>query len=444
MLWLSVRRERRRKYVAPVREERTVDFIARSLYGIAKERWLEKWARWIDELIRRYNVEDIQKALGIIDIHDLRELERFLIENCSGLTESECLDRIRSRLREQGYRENVTEEMIQSLIDYIRTVEKKPEIEYGFPYDIRARVGELRARPELDRSKAFELVYEFLVKEGTPEDEARRIAEEVAATIPKLPPAKRKDIYEYALTQARYVKQVSLDRWLRREKEAERVAKEAKEDMKRDDWIPDIAREVLAGAEARIRKKLARRLTPDEMDRLKKVVYARLQELYDEGLGYEEAKKLVEPLVLDAEREFFNSMRLYSKMKEVLKGIKLPPIYAKPELIKGVNIVSLDTLRSLGVKLQPARRTRTVDETVKVIADWARARGLVPMTVRSLRVTRSELPNVYIVYYPDREPRGCRIDCRNNECDILGCDKDTVIYMVRGNTCYILPIKISK
>ena len=43
----------RRRYVAPVKEEKSIEFIARNLYGAAKERWLEKWARWIDELIHR-------------------------------------------------------------------------------------------------------------------------------------------------------------------------------------------------------------------------------------------------------------------------------------------------------------------------------------------------------------------------------------------------------
>ena len=451
MLGLDIRR--RRYYRAPVKEEKTVEFIARNLYGAAKEAWLQKWARWVDELIHRYNVEDVQKALGIIDVHDLEELEKFLVENCSGLTESECLDRIRVRLKEQGYRENVTDEMIQSLMDYVKTVEKQPEIEYGFPSDIKAEVSRLRARPELDHEAAFKLVYDFLTKEGVPEDEAKKIAEEIAATIPKLPPAKRKDIYEYAVTQAKLAKQTSLERWFKREREAERVAREAKEDMRKDDWIPLLGARIVSEVQPRIEKKLARKLTPAERERLRKIVFSRLQELYDEGLSYDEAEKLFKQLVDEAEKEFYDTIPLYKKLKEVLAARKPYRPYVevvrpekaaavtevkREELIKGANIYSLDTLAALGIHVTPAVRTRTVEETVKAIEDWAKARGLSIDRVSKLRFNRTELRRLYIVYYRDRRPTACRIDCHNSVCDFLGCDKEVVAYLVRGNTCYIV------
>jgi len=440
----------RRRYVAPVKEEKSVEFIARNLYGAAKERWLEKWARWIDELIHRYNVEDVQKALGIIDVYDLDELERFLIERCSGLTEGECMTRIEKELRDQGYRENVTEEMIQSMVDYVKTVEKQPEIEYGFPYEIRSQVQKLRDRPELDRDAAFKLVYDFLTSEGVPEDEARKIAEEIAATIQKLPPSKRKNVYEYAITQAKLTKQLTLDKWFKRVEEARKVIEEAKEDMRKDDWLVDVGNRIVNDARSLIEKKLVRRLTSEELDRLRKIVFGRLQELYDEGVSREVVERLYKQLVDWAEKEFYDSMPLYRRVKELAERIRVTPLVevirpptkppTAPEVregfVRGMNILNWKEVSST-FKVLLANRTRDVEETRKAIEDWARARGLNVVYVDAIRFRRGEERYVTVVYYIDRTPSMCRVDCFNNECEFKGCDKDVVLYLVRFRNCYI-------
>ncbi|RLJ04558.1 MAG: hypothetical protein DRP08_01555, partial [Candidatus Aenigmatarchaeota archaeon] len=146
----------------------------------------------------------------------------------------------------------------------------------------------------------------------------------------------------------------------------------------------------------------------------------------------------------------------YKKLKEVLAARKPFRPYVelvrpekaavvtevkKEELVKGTNIYSLDTLAALGIHVTPATRTRTVDETVKAIEDWAKTRGLSIDRVSKLRLNRTELRRLYIVYYRDRRPTACRIDCYNSVCDFLGCDKEVVAYLVRGNTCCIAVLK---
>jgi len=208
-----------------VRQEKPVDVIAEELKGIAKESWLNKWARWLDQLLDTYDVED-PAEIGITDPQDLEKLEEFLVERCSGLTESECLKQIEKIIREKGYRRKVTEEVVESVMDYIKSVESKPELLYGLPSDIRAEVERYRARPELDGAKAFNLIYEYLVREGVDPEEARKVADEVAKTIPKIPPSRRVEVLEGVMKVTRLAKQRTLDYYVRRESKAKEVVKE--------------------------------------------------------------------------------------------------------------------------------------------------------------------------------------------------------------------------
>jgi hypothetical protein len=210
-----------------VRHEKPVDVIASELRGIAKESWLGKWSRWLDQLLDVYGVEDPAEVLGITDIYDLEKLEEFLIERCGGLTESECLKEVEKDVRERGYRRKVTEEVVESVMDYVKSVERKPELLYGLPTDVRAEVERFRAKPELNGGKAYELVFNFMVKEGVDPEEAKKIAEEIAKTIPKLPPKDRAKVVEDVIGVVKLAKQRTLDYYVKQEAKAKEVVKEA-------------------------------------------------------------------------------------------------------------------------------------------------------------------------------------------------------------------------
>jgi len=228
----------------------TIESIAGFLKGIAKEKWLEKWARWIDELLDVYGVEDVQEVLGISDPWNLNELEQFLIEHCSGLVESECFDKIEQMIKEKGYTKELTKEATQQIEDYLKSIEKAPEIVYGLPWDIQVEVQKYRARPEIDGNKAYSIVYEFLKREGVEESEARRIAEEIASTIPKLKPEKRAEVVTNVVAMVRLAKQATLDKWMKREARAREVKQSAASELRQ--FVEEIYSIVAPRREVRI------------------------------------------------------------------------------------------------------------------------------------------------------------------------------------------------
>jgi len=434
-----------RARLAPVRLEKPVDVIASTLVGAARDKWLGKWCRWLSELVRRFNVEDVQQALGVYSVSDPSSVERLLLEHCRGLTEGECLSKITSMLREQGYRENVTEEMIESMLDFAKTVEHYPEIQYALPSDIVAEIGRLRAHPELDHESAYKLVYEFLTGEGVEHEEADRIAKEIAKSIMRAPPERRKVYYAYAIHNAKQVKHERLDKFMRMEREAREVAEKAKEDMRKDDWIPEVAERLIEDARKNLEKKLRRHLRADEFSRLKQVVYDELQRLYEAGTPRERIKDLWNDLLDFVEQEFFARSRLYAKTKELLKEVLMvravKPVARpeerreeRPELVKGYNVASPE---ELGLKLTVARNTRTVEETVKAIKDWAKTWRLDVEETDRIRLSRTALKSLNVVYYPTKKPSLCGVRCLNSICEFMGCDKDVVAWAKVGRTVYI-------
>lgn len=209
----------------------TIERIISFLKGIAKENWLSKWARWIDELLDTYRVEDVQDVLGITDVWNFNELEQFLLEHCSDLVESECFDKIEQMIREKGYTKELTKEATQQIEDYLKSIEKAPEILYGLPWDIQAEISKYRAKPEMDHARAYNIVYEFLRREGVDESEARRIAEEIASTIPKLKPEKRAEVVTNVVAMVRLAKQTTLNRFAKAETKAREVKAKAVRDV---------------------------------------------------------------------------------------------------------------------------------------------------------------------------------------------------------------------
>jgi hypothetical protein len=210
-----------------VRRERPIREIVETLRGIAKTNWLNKWARWLDQLLDTYDVEDPTEVLGIPDVYDIDKLESVLLEFCSDLTESECLKQIEKMIREKGYRRKVTKEVVESVMDYLKSVEKKPELLYGFPTDIRAEIEKIRARPELDGTKAYEIVFNFLTREGVDPEDAKKIAEEIARTIPKVSPYRRAEVLEDVMTITRLARQRLITEYAKREAKAKEVVEKA-------------------------------------------------------------------------------------------------------------------------------------------------------------------------------------------------------------------------
>jgi len=446
-----VRRVEARR-IAPVREERPVDVISRSLWGIAKQRWLEKWSRWIVRLLKTYNVED--KALGIIDPTDLDELEKFLIEHCSGLTESECLEKIRDMIRKQGYKENVTDEMIESMLDFFESVKRRLKIEYGFPPDIVNEIEKLRLHPELNHETAFKVVYEFLVNEGVDKEEAEKIAKEIARSIPAFPKSDRVVVWNQLLHVAKVTKQKKLDEFRKRDEEARKVVEEAKKDLRKDDWIIEFKGRLYAESWKEL-EKIFKGKVPDFYV---PVFKAKLSEKINEVqtlLTKEEANKVFEELKKEVVDETLVNEPTYKKIMDMIGSSTVKTLLERPwltreeitrkvELAKGLNILSFDEARRLGIKFQEAKRTRTIEETVKVIQEWGRARGYKIYVTETagflIPLTRRDFKNLTIVYYPNQKPSLIAIECVNNVCYLRGADKPCVAWIVKGRELGIIKI----
>jgi len=448
-----VRRVEARR-IAPVREERPVDVISRSLWGIAKQRWLEKWSRWIVRLLKTYNVEDVQKALGITDPTDLDEIEHLLIEHCSGLTESECLKKIRDMIRKQGYRENVTDEMIESMLDFFESVKRRPEIEYGFPPDIVNEIERLRLHPELNHEAAYKVVYEFLTREGVDPEEADRIAKEIARSVPSFPKSDKVVLWSQLLHVAKVTKQKKLDEFVKYDREAEKIVKEAKEDLRKDDWVTEFKGRLYAESWKEL-EKIFKGKVPDFYV---PVFKAKLSEKINEVqtlLNREEANKVFEELKKEVVDETLVNEPTYRKIMDMIGSSIVKTLLERPwltreevtkkaELAKGLNILSFEEARRLGIKFQEARRTRTIEETVKVIQEWGRARGykiyVTETTGLIIPLTRRDFKNMTIVYYPGQKPSLIVIECINNTCYLRGADKPCVAWIVKGRELGIIKI----
>lgn len=77
----------------------TVGQRLRQLRGAPRKRYIEKWQRWLEEIIPKDKLQEIL------------DLERFLLERCSGLDDNECFQEIslefRGKARETDYFEQV-------------------------------------------------------------------------------------------------------------------------------------------------------------------------------------------------------------------------------------------------------------------------------------------------------------------------------------------------
>ena len=436
----TTRAERVVERPAPVRERRTIEEISKQLYGAAKERWLEKWIKWIDKLFHDYDIkEDPEALLGIRDIHDPAQIESFLLEHYRDLTEDEALTKIREMLRERGYKENVTDEMLDSMLDYWESVKYRPEITYALPYNVRSEVEELREHPELDSNRAYKLVYDFLTSEGVEHKEADRIAKEIAASIPKMKPEDRKVLYSQLVHVAKLAKQTSLTQFLNLDRKAEETAKQAREDLRKTAWLIEWQDRVFTEAAKLFVKTMGRGLRDEERRKLREIIGNYAASIDKAGFTRDEAFRMIDKYAKESFELLLKEITPYEKVVEALKVA--PPAIAPPTRIptiptfkpipSGPAVISIDDLVKRGAKLIEAKHTKTIDETLKVLEEWAKKNKL-KMTVKDrLTVRRTEFSRLNIIYYPNQKPERVYIDCLNNECIIERIDKPTVAYVSR-------------
>jgi hypothetical protein len=178
---------------APVREERPVGEILDTLVGAPREAWLEKWKRWIGEIIQHYHVDPSE--LG----YDPDLVEDFLEEYCLDLVESECLKKIDQLAREKGGRKTV-DEIAEEWKDYFEIHYKNPRKicdEYDFDAETCQAVMEIKQNPCKDHRKLKEVLAQYIryyfermyggeiPPEVDVDAEAERVANEILPEIPK-------------------------------------------------------------------------------------------------------------------------------------------------------------------------------------------------------------------------------------------------------------------
>jgi hypothetical protein len=178
---------------APVREERTIGEILDTLAGAPRETWLEKWKRWIGEIIQHYHVDPSE--LG----YDPDLVEDFLEEYCLDLVESECLKRIDQLAREKGGHKTV-DEIAEEWKDYFEMHYKNPRKicdEYDFDAETCQAVIEIKQNPCKDHRKLKEVLAQYIryyfermyggeiPPEIDVDAEAERVAKEILPEIPK-------------------------------------------------------------------------------------------------------------------------------------------------------------------------------------------------------------------------------------------------------------------
>jgi len=178
---------------APVREERPIGEILDSLVGAPRETWLEKWKRWIGEIIQHYHVDPSEIGYN----PDL--IEDFLEEYCLDLVESECLKKIDQLAREKGGHKTV-EEIAEEWKDYFEIHYKNPRKicdEYDFDAETCQAVLEIKQNPCKDHKKLKEVLAQYIryyfekmyggeiPPEVDVDAEAERVAKEILPSIPK-------------------------------------------------------------------------------------------------------------------------------------------------------------------------------------------------------------------------------------------------------------------
>jgi hypothetical protein len=216
-------------------KERPIEIILEELKGRAKQLYLAKWRKWILEMARTYEVEDVRSLLGW-NIEEDEQLEKFLLEIGHGLTESEIFVKVEELIKKAGQKK-IKEKQLQGMLDYLAEVRfreiTEPFRRFQLPPHIEEELKTLRRRPELDGNVAYNLVFNYLRGLEIPEEDARKIAEEVKSLVVKVPKEKRPEILEGTLSRAQFVVQRTLKEFAVKEEKAKEITKTATEEVRK-------------------------------------------------------------------------------------------------------------------------------------------------------------------------------------------------------------------
>jgi hypothetical protein len=210
------RRRPKAEVKAPVREERTIGEILESLVGAPREAWLNKWRRWIAELIDNYDLEDPQE-IG----YDETKIEDFLEEHCIDLTESECYAKIKQMVIEKSAK-TFTQDVADSFTAWFEYVKKDPSFlctQYNLSPDVCSDVLKVAKNPCLDRKTAEKILRAFFEAEikkmgGEPSEELYKDALNDILKI--IPEAKCIDWQQVLVAQRAYHNSVVRRMWRQR------------------------------------------------------------------------------------------------------------------------------------------------------------------------------------------------------------------------------------
>jgi len=172
-----------------VRRERPIREILEELKGMAKELWLNKWVKWVQNIVAKYRVEDIAEPFGFTEINT-KNVTKLLEEYCLDLTESECYRRIEELVKPYGLRE---EEKAERMVEKAKVIEKelkereklakeKPELLYGLE-EISEEIERIRKGLVPNGARAYQIVKEYGTKKGLPPEEVEVIGEEVKRSV---------------------------------------------------------------------------------------------------------------------------------------------------------------------------------------------------------------------------------------------------------------------
>ena len=215
-------------------KERPIEIILFELKGRAKQLYLAKWRRWIFDLSRIYEVEDVRALLGW-NIEEDEQLERFLLEIGHGLTESEIFVKVEDLMKKAGVKK-IKEKQLEGMMDYLQHVRYREAIDpfakFQLPPHITEELNLLRRKPELNGNVAYNLVFNYLRGLEIPEEDARKVAEEVKAIVLRIP-QKSADILEGTLSRAQFIKQKTLKEFAVKEEKAKQIVKTATEEIRK-------------------------------------------------------------------------------------------------------------------------------------------------------------------------------------------------------------------
>jgi hypothetical protein len=208
--------ERRERARAPVREERTIKEILDTLVGAARDAWLNKWRRWIAELIDNYDLEDPQE-IG----YDERRIEDFLEEHCADLVESECYAKIKQMVIEKSAK-TFTHDVADSFTAWVEYVKKDPSFlctQFNLAPDVCSEVLKVAKNPCIDRKTAEKILRAFFEAEikkmgGEPSEELYRDA--LNDILKVIPEAKCVDWQQVLVVQRSYHNSLVRRMWRQR------------------------------------------------------------------------------------------------------------------------------------------------------------------------------------------------------------------------------------